>query len=135
MNIQVITIFIIATAILHVILQRMEELKKENDELKNASIFEEEEPEIKPKTVKKAKKNKKTVTIDSIKETRDAELQDIIPEKIVRNYQKNLHLRGIDLLSYTGGVTSAMHSYEDVEKTLDVFKEVIQEMKKREILS
>ena len=72
MNLQVITIFIIATAILHVILQRMEELKKENDELKNASIFEEEEPEIKPKTVKKAKKNKKTVTIDSIKETRDS---------------------------------------------------------------
>ena len=34
MNLQVIIIFIIATAILHVILQRMEELKKENDELK-----------------------------------------------------------------------------------------------------
>ena len=58
-----------------------------------------------------------------------------IPEVIVRNYQKNLHLRGIDLLSYTGGVTSAMHSYEDVEKTLKVFQDVIQEMKKRKILT
>lgn len=81
MNLQVIIIFIIATAILHVILQRMEELKKENDELKNANNVILEEPEIKPKSVKKAKKNKKTVTIDSIKEARDAELQDIIPEK------------------------------------------------------
>ena len=58
-----------------------------------------------------------------------------IPEVIVRNYQKNLHLRGIDLLSYTGGVTSAMHSYDDVEKTLKVFQDVIQEMKKRKILT
>ncbi len=81
MNLQVIIIFIIATAILHVILQRMEELKKENDELKNANNVILEEPEMKPKSVKKAKKNKKTVTIDSIKEARDAELQDIIPEK------------------------------------------------------
>ena len=34
MNLQVITIFIIATAILHVILQRMEELKKDNIKIK-----------------------------------------------------------------------------------------------------
>jgi glutamate-1-semialdehyde aminotransferase len=67
--------------------------------------------------------------------TNDPEKLKCIPDVIVRNYQKNLHLRGIDLLSYTGGVTSAMHSNEDVEKTLDVFKEVIQEMKKRKILS
>ena len=57
-----------------------------------------------------------------------------IPDEIVRNYQKNLQLRGIDLLSYTGGMTSAMHTDEDVGKTLNVFLDVIQEMIIRKII-
>jgi glutamate-1-semialdehyde 2,1-aminomutase len=66
--------------------------------------------------------------------TNDPEKLKCIPEVIVRNYQKNLHLRGIDILSYTGGVTSSMHSYEDVDKTIKVFQEVIREMKNMKIL-
>ncbi|MSP14854.1 MAG: aminotransferase class III-fold pyridoxal phosphate-dependent enzyme [Chloroflexi bacterium] len=48
-----------------------------------------------------------------------------IPGRVVTALQKNLQIRGVDLLSYTGGVTSAAHTEEDIIKTLGVFQETI----------
>ncbi len=56
MNIKVVILFLIGTAILHIILSKMEELKKENDELKYGTNSISEEQEKKPKA-SKAKKN------------------------------------------------------------------------------
>ena len=71
MNIKVVILFLVATAILHVILQKMEELKKENDALKNGTTYKDDVKE---------EKNKK-VTIQDIKEARDAEIKEVISEK------------------------------------------------------
>jgi len=76
MNIKVVILFLVATAILHVILQKMEELKKENDALKNGTTYEDDVEEERP-IIKKTKK----VTIQDIKEARDAEIKEVIPEK------------------------------------------------------
>ncbi|MBX3061408.1 MAG: aminotransferase class III-fold pyridoxal phosphate-dependent enzyme [Anaerolineae bacterium] len=48
-----------------------------------------------------------------------------IPGNVVSGFQKNLQIRGADLLSYTGGVTSAAHTDEDVQRTLTIFNETI----------
>ncbi len=77
MNIKVVILFLIGTAILHIILSKMEELKKENDELKYGTNSISEEQEKKPK----ASKAKKTLTIEDIKEARDTEIKELIPEK------------------------------------------------------
>jgi hypothetical protein len=78
MNLKVLIIFVLATAILHIILHKMEALKKENDALKNGNVIIQEESTIKEKKAKKI--SKKKVSIKDIKEARDAELEDIIPE-------------------------------------------------------
>lgn len=51
-----------------------------------------------------------------------------IPPKTVNALQRALRQRGVDLLSYTGGVTSSAHSEKDIEVTLAAFDEAIEEM-------
>ncbi|MBT3350775.1 MAG: aminotransferase class III-fold pyridoxal phosphate-dependent enzyme [Nitrospinaceae bacterium] len=51
-----------------------------------------------------------------------AELKSI-PPKTVAALQRALRVRGVDLMSYTGGVTSAAHTEADIDKTIDVFDE------------
>jgi glutamate-1-semialdehyde aminotransferase len=41
----------------------------------------------------------------------------------------------VDLLSYTGGVTSSAHTEADVEQTLAAFKETMQTLLREEIVA
>lgn len=58
-----------------------------------------------------------------------------IPGEVVSAYQKNLHIRGVDLLSYTGGVTSAAHTEEDINETLNVFQDTLRTLVKEKIIA
>ena len=59
-------------------------------------------------------------------QTDDATILKSIPGRIITAFQKNLQIRGVDLLSYNGGVTSAAHSEADIDQTLDAFRETMQ---------
>lgn len=56
---------------------------------------------------------------------RDAARLKGIPKEVVSAFQKNLQIRGVDLLSYMGGLTSAAHTEEDIQRTLGVFHETV----------
>jgi glutamate-1-semialdehyde 2,1-aminomutase len=56
-----------------------------------------------------------------------AELKSISP-KTVAALQRALRVRGVDLMSYTGGVTSAAHTEADIDKTIEVFDEAVGEL-------
>ena len=38
-----------------------------------------------------------------------------IPGHVIAAFQRNLNIRGVDLMSYNGGVTSAAHTEEDIQ--------------------
>ena len=57
--------------------------------------------------------------------TTDAARLKGIPGKVVSAFQKNLQIRGVDVLSFTAGVTSAAHSEEDIGETLNIFQDTI----------
>ena len=61
---------------------------------------------------------------DAIRTSGAAALKGISP-RVVTAFQKNLQIRGVDLLSYTGGVTSAAHSEADVAEALGAFHETM----------
>jgi glutamate-1-semialdehyde 2,1-aminomutase len=66
--------------------------------------------------------------------TTDATILKSIPGPVISAFQRNLNLRGVDLMSYNGGVTSAAHTDEDVRLTLDAFRETIRVMLAEQIL-
>jgi glutamate-1-semialdehyde 2,1-aminomutase len=66
--------------------------------------------------------------------TTDARTLKGIPGRVVTAFQRNLNIRGIDLMSYTGGVTSAAHTEEDVDKTLAAFRETIRALLDEKII-
>ncbi|MED5579424.1 MAG: aspartate aminotransferase family protein [Nitrospinota bacterium] len=51
-----------------------------------------------------------------------------IPQNQVLDFQMSLRSRGVDLLSYTGGVTSSAHTEDDIERTISVFEDSIVEL-------
>ena len=57
--------------------------------------------------------------------TSDAARLKGIPARVVTAFQKNLQVRGVDVLSYTGGVTSAAHTDADIRQALEVFRETM----------
>jgi glutamate-1-semialdehyde 2,1-aminomutase len=63
--------------------------------------------------------------IDAV-HTLDASVLKGIPGHLVTAFQRNLQIRGADLLSYTGGVTSAAHTEEDIQRTVAIFDEAVQ---------
>jgi glutamate-1-semialdehyde 2,1-aminomutase len=67
--------------------------------------------------------------------TTDATTLKSIPGRVVTAFQRNLNIRGVDLMSYTGGVTSAAHTEEDVRQTLEAFRETIRVMLDEQILA
>ena len=67
--------------------------------------------------------------------TRDVNILKGIPASVVTAFQKNLLDKGVDLVSYTGGVTSSAHSKEDIEFTLGAFGEVIKYLVKENIVA
>ena len=60
--------------------------------------------------------------------TSDASTLKGIPGNVVTAFQRNLQIRGVDILSYTGGVTSAAHTEEDIQQTIGAFDETVQSM-------
>ena len=57
-----------------------------------------------------------------------------MPREKVGALQNGLRARGVDLMSYTGGVTSCAHTEEDVALTLDAFEDTIRDMAEEGIL-
>jgi glutamate-1-semialdehyde 2,1-aminomutase len=57
--------------------------------------------------------------------TDDATTLKSIPGRVITAFQKNLQIRGIDLLSYNGGVTSSAHSEADIKQSLGAFRETM----------
>jgi glutamate-1-semialdehyde 2,1-aminomutase len=62
---------------------------------------------------------------DSVLTSDPARLKGI-PGRVVTAFQKNLQIRGMDLLSYTGGVTSSAHTEDDIEQALGILRETMQ---------
>ncbi len=60
--------------------------------------------------------------------TTDATTLKTIPGPVVTAFQRHLQVRGVDLLSYTGGVTSAAHTESDIQRTIDVFDDAMRVM-------
>lgn len=48
-----------------------------------------------------------------------------LPGSLICNYQRELRLRGIDLMSGTGGVLSAAHANHDVDEATKIFEEAM----------
>jgi glutamate-1-semialdehyde 2,1-aminomutase len=59
-------------------------------------------------------------------QTSDATTLKSIPGNVITAFQRNLQVRGVDLLSYAGGVTSAAHTDADIEHTVTIFDRTIQ---------
>jgi glutamate-1-semialdehyde 2,1-aminomutase len=51
-----------------------------------------------------------------------------IPKKTVTALQQALRVRGVDLMTYTGGVTSMAHTDEDVRQTAAAFDDAVREL-------
>src|SRR5262249_16239780 len=62
-----------------------------------------------------------------------AELKGI-PKPIVSGLQQALRDRGVDLMSYTGGVTSWAHTTREVDQTIGAFDEAVSTLAKANIL-
>ncbi len=57
--------------------------------------------------------------------TADAATLKGIPARVVSAFQKNLQIRGVDLLSYAGGLTSSAHTEADIDQALRAFRETM----------
>jgi glutamate-1-semialdehyde 2,1-aminomutase len=57
--------------------------------------------------------------------TTDAATLKGIPGGVISAFQRNLQIRGVDLMSYNGGVTSATHTDKDVQATVRAFEETL----------
>jgi len=71
---------------------------------------------------------------DAVRTNDPARLKGI-PNEIVSAYQKNLQIRGVNILSYTGGVTSAAHTEEDINKTLNIFQDTIRVLVQEKLIA
>jgi glutamate-1-semialdehyde 2,1-aminomutase len=58
--------------------------------------------------------------------TSDAAMLKSIPGSLITAFQRNLQVRGMDLLSYAGGVTSAAHTEGDIDQSIAIFDQAIQ---------
>jgi glutamate-1-semialdehyde 2,1-aminomutase len=60
--------------------------------------------------------------------TLDATTLKSIPGPAVAAIQNGLRARGVELMSYTGGVTSAAHAEADVDETVAAFDDLVGEL-------
>ena len=67
--------------------------------------------------------------------TTDAARLKGIPGDVVTAFQRNLQIRGVEVLSFMAGVTSAAHSEEDIGKTLNVFQDTIRTLVREKIIA
>ena len=54
---------------------------------------------------------------------------------LVRALQNGFRVRGIDLLSYNGGMTSAAHEEQDIDETVAAFDDLVGELLARNALA
>lgn len=54
--------------------------------------------------------------------TQDASTLKGVPGRVIAAYQDQLRLRGMDLLSYNGGVTSAAHTEVEIDESLEAYR-------------
>ena len=71
--------------------------------------------ETDPDRIRKASSRQEFVTTDALR-------IKTMPSALVTEYQKQLRARGVDLMSYTGGVASAAHTDRDVDEATDAFE-------------
>jgi glutamate-1-semialdehyde aminotransferase len=62
-----------------------------------------------------------------------AVLKGMAPE-LLRELQNGFRVRGVELLSYNGGMTSAAHEEADVDATVDAFDDLIGGLAARHLL-
>ena len=67
--------------------------------------------------------------------TTDATRLKGIPGTVITAFQKNLQIRGVDVLSFMAGVTSSAHSEQDIGETLNVFQDTIRTMVREKIIA
>jgi glutamate-1-semialdehyde 2,1-aminomutase len=56
------------------------------------------------------------------------------PKELVSAYRGGLRRRGVDLMSYMGGVTSSAHTDNDIDLTLEAFRGTIDELLERRLV-
>jgi glutamate-1-semialdehyde aminotransferase len=54
---------------------------------------------------------------------------------LVRTLQNGFRVRGVELLSYNGGMTSAAHEERDIEETVATFDDLYGELRARNLLA
>lgn len=58
-----------------------------------------------------------------------------ISEEVIWGLQCELRLRGVDLFTYNGGVTSAVHGSRELDVTLQAFKEALSALVEKRIIA
>ena len=58
-------------------------------------------------------------------ETIDATRLKGMPSKLVLEYQRQLRYHGVDIMSSTGGLVSAVHTKEDLEQATAAFEHTV----------
>jgi len=67
-------------------------------------------------------------------ESLDAAQLKGIPKPIVSAIQQALRGRGVDVLSYTGGVTSPAHTEREIDRTVEIFDDAVKELVEAKVL-
>ena len=78
--------------------------------------------------------NQKEVATDKLLNIKDTKVLKGIPKEIVTNFQVRLREKGINIFSYTGGVLSSSHTKEDIDDSLTIFSEVLEDMQKSSLI-
>ena len=71
---------------------------------------------------------------DAIRTTDAVRLKGI-PGNVVTAFQQNLQIRGVEVLSYTAGVTSAAHTETDINETLNTFEDTIRTLVREKLIA
>ena len=58
-------------------------------------------------------------------QTRDAKLLKGMPGALITQYQRHLRLRGVDIMSGTGGLLSSAHTPEDIAEATAAFEATV----------
>jgi glutamate-1-semialdehyde 2,1-aminomutase len=67
--------------------------------------------------------------------TDDAATLKGIPGRVITAFQRNLQIRGVDPMSYNGGMTSAAHTEEDIRQTLEAFDQTMRTLLEEKIVA
>ena len=66
--------------------------------------------------------------------TTDATCLKSMPTELVLEYQRQLRYRGVDIMSSTGGVVSAVHTDEDVHQATAVFEQTVTALREQHLI-